>query len=453
MKAETRLRAVIALLLLFRSASLAGLRPKAVRPRPRVQRARRGLQAPGPVSPPQGVREDQSRLPEHSLSGSHRGQHPDAKVALATTLDDVLALQRDFLAGGQGPVRLQKPVAMAVQLLNHPLLESLITARSPISPWLTGRPPLGRVRPGFLRGDPPDQRDFFKTNILSAVELLTARPISMPETRTSAMASIEADKKSGGATGGNYFYVPAASSRPQASPAEAIDAYLAAAAEEYNDAAAKARALYVQVHGSDQGFEAARATSSRRCPSSRSPSRPLPPGRARPSWPRSLPGPNARPASGPTWPSTPHRDHPRRSIWPFSSTTCAHSRPDPMMNPAGLRGRRLRCQTARRPVIDGTNKSSAAAGEARPAASSPNIGARSSRFCHRPRVSLKARATLAGDKRSRSPYDFDKTVPGAEYLLVLVQGEQEHLVDPTLSSAFHKRWSSGISPCSTPRRR
>src|SRR5512143_3141682 len=48
----------------------------------------------------------------------------DAKVFMATTLEEVIALQRDFLTDGRGPVRLQKPVAMAVQLLIHPRLET-----------------------------------------------------------------------------------------------------------------------------------------------------------------------------------------------------------------------------------------------------------------------------------------------------------------------------------------
>jgi hypothetical protein len=42
-----------------------------------------------------------------------------------------------------------------------------------------------------------------------------------------------------------------------------------------------------------------------------------------------------------------------------------------------------------------------------------------------PGVSLKARASLAGDT-VKVAYDFDTTVPAAEYTLVLVQGEQEH---------------------------
>ena len=42
-----------------------------------------------------------------------------AKVELADTLDAVLALQKDHMAKGKGPARLQNPVVMAIQLLKH----------------------------------------------------------------------------------------------------------------------------------------------------------------------------------------------------------------------------------------------------------------------------------------------------------------------------------------------
>ena len=45
-----------------------------------------------------------------------------ARVELAGSLEDVLALQAGFMAKGQGTARLLNPSTMAVQLVNHPSL-------------------------------------------------------------------------------------------------------------------------------------------------------------------------------------------------------------------------------------------------------------------------------------------------------------------------------------------
>ncbi len=48
----------------------------------------------------------------------------NAKVELAETLDAILTLQREFLAGARGPARLQGPFIAADQILTHPRLKS-----------------------------------------------------------------------------------------------------------------------------------------------------------------------------------------------------------------------------------------------------------------------------------------------------------------------------------------
>jgi hypothetical protein len=52
-----------------------------------------------------------------------------AKVELAATLEAVLALQKEAIAKGQGPARLQNPVVMAIQLLKHARLGTFDKAR------------------------------------------------------------------------------------------------------------------------------------------------------------------------------------------------------------------------------------------------------------------------------------------------------------------------------------
>ncbi|MGZ5469132.1 MAG: hypothetical protein ACXW2H_08300 [Candidatus Aminicenantales bacterium] len=439
MKAETRLRAVIALLLLF-SIGVSG------------RLAAQGGQAPPPeyneLVAAYKLQDPSLRLKEFERIKAAYPNTPyreaieasiqDANVALATTLDDVLALQRDFLAGGQGPVRLQKPVAMAVQLLNHPLLESFDHSKV-LDIALAYRAAALRAAsdPASYEGIPQDQRDFFKTNILSAVELLTARAYLNAGDTDKAMASIEAYKKSGGATGGNYFYVLAGILQATGKSAEAIDAYLAAAAEEYNDAAAKARALYVQVHGSDQGFEAAREAKLKALPFQPEPFTAPTAWKGKAVLAELFTGSECPPCVGAdlafdalieTIPSK------------YLAVLVYHlpiPRPDPMMNPAGAaRAGAYDVNSTPTVVIDGTNKSLGGGGRGASGGKFAQYrGAIEPLLSSAPGVSLKARATLAGDKVKVS-YEFDKTVPGAEYLLVLVQGEQEH--KGSNGVAFHK---------------
>ncbi len=362
----------------------------------------------------------------------------DAKVAMAATLDEVLALQKDFLAGGQGPARLQKPVAMAVQLLNHPRLESFDHIRV-LDIALAYRADVLRAAsdPASYVGVPQDQRDLFKTSILSAVELLTARAYLNAGDTDKAMASIEAYKSSGGAKGGNYYYVLAGVLQITGKPAEAMEAYLSAAAEEYGDSAGKARALYVEIHGSDKGFEAARAAKLRALP--------FEPGTftAPAAWKGKtvlaelFTGSECPPCVGAdiafdalieTIPSK------------YLAVLVYHlpiPGPDPMMNPASAaRAGAYDVNSTPTVVIDGANKSLGGGGRgAAEAKFAQYRGAIEPLLSTVPGISLKARASLAGDT-VKVAYDFDKALPGAEYILVLVQGEQEHKGGNGV--AFHK---------------
>ncbi len=98
-----------------------------------------------------------------------------------------------------------------------------------------------------------------------------------------------------------------------------------------------------------------------------------------------------------------------------------------MINPAtALRAGAYGVSSTPTVVIDGTAK--VPGGGGRGAAESKfrqYRGAIEPLLADAPGVSLIARATATGDT-IKVVYDFDKAVPGAEYLLVLAQDEQEH---------------------------
>jgi thiol-disulfide isomerase/thioredoxin len=352
----------------------------------------------------------------------------DAKVSLSDSLDEIAALQKDFLAKTAGPSRLQAPVAMAVQLLNHPRLESFDHTRVlDLTLAYRGAVIRGLDDPAVYEGIPQDQHEAFKAYVLSAIELLTARAYLNAGDSDKAMASVEAYKKAGGATGGNYHYVLAGILQNSGRTAEAADHYLAAAVENYGDAAAKARALYVSLHGSDDGFDASLAAKLKSLPFEPEPFKAPAALRGKTVLAELFTGSECPPCVGAdiafdalieTFPPK------------YLAVLVYHlpiPRPDPMMNPAtALRAGAYGVGSTPTVVIDGVTKLSGGGG--RGAAEGKFRQYREaieSRLPEAPGVSLSARAALSGDT-IKVVYDFDRTVAGSEYLLVLVQDEQEH---------------------------
>ena len=352
----------------------------------------------------------------------------DAKVALATTLEDVISLQKDFLASGQGPVRLQKPVAMAVQLLNHPRLETFDHTRV-LDLVLAYRAQALKAAadPASFEGIPAEQRDYFKSSIVNGFEMLTARAYLNAGDTDKAMYALESYKKSGGATGGNYYYVLAGILENTGKMTQAADAYMAAAVENYMDAAVKARALYAQIHGSADGFQAAFEAKQKALPFQPEPFQPPSVWRGKAVLAELFTGSECPPCVGAdiafdallqTIPSK------------YLAVLVYHlpiPRPDPMMNPAtGSRAGAYGSSSTPTAVIDGTNRS--VGGGGRGAAEAKFVqyrGLIEPLLAAVPAVSLKAQAKLEGDT-VKIAYDLDKVIDGVEYILVLVQGEQEH---------------------------
>ena len=352
----------------------------------------------------------------------------EAKVELTETLELVLSLQQEFIATGRGPARLQNPVVMAVQLLRHPRLATF-DKNAVLSATLKYMDEALRASgdPATYEGIPQDQRDFFKSQFLNALELLSAKAYLNAGDATKATAALDRYKKAGGATGGNYQYVLAAVLERTGKVEGAYDAYLMAAVENYEDAADRAKALYVKIHGQADGFEAALEAKFKALPFRPEPFKAPADWKGKAVLAELFTGSECPPCVGAdlafdglveTIPAK------------YLAVLVYHlpiPRPDPMMNPATqARQSVYGVNSTPMVVIDGTNKTlgggSRGAAEGKfaqyRAALEPLLSAA-------PEVSLKVRASLAGDT-VKAAYEFDKTAPGADYLLVLVQDEQEH---------------------------
>ncbi len=206
-----------------------------------------------------------------------------------------------------------------------------------------------------------------------------------------------------------------------------MESYLAAAVEEYADAAAKGKRLYATLHGSDEGFDAALAAKVKALPFAPGPFKAPAGWKGKAVLAELFTGSECPPCVGAdlafdalieTFPAK------------YLAVLVYHlpiPRPDPMMNPAtALRAGAYGVGSTPTVIIDGTNKSLGGGG--RGAAEGKFAQYRAAiepLLAEAPGVSLIARASLAGDTVTVA-YDLDKAVPGAEYILVLVQDEQEH---------------------------
>lgn len=428
MNAKTRVWAVLALAAVLTAAAAANLAAQGRQAPPEYKELVAAYVMKDPAARLKEFERIKAAYPGSQFAEAIEAGIEESKAALSTTLDELLALQKSFLAGAAGPARLQKPVAMAVQLLNHPLVESfdhtkvLDTALA-----YRGAALKAAADPAAYDGIPEDQRELFKTSVLHAVELLTARAYLHAGDTDRAQAALDSYRKNGGAAGGNYHYVRAGILLSLGKTAEAADAYLAAAAENYSDAAAKARALYVRLHGSEQGFEAALTARLKALPFEPAPFQAPAGWKGKAVLAELFTGSECPPCVG----ADIAFDGLLESIPSnYLAVLVYHlpiPRPDPMMNPAtALRAGAYSVGSTPTVLIDGGNKS--VGGGSRGAAEGrykQYRGVVETLLAKDPGVVLKARASIAGDK-VKVAYDFNRVVSGAEYMLVLVQDEQEH---------------------------
>ena len=351
-----------------------------------------------------------------------------ARVELAETLEDVLALQKDFMAKGQGPARLQNPVVLAAQFLNHPRLGTF-DASAVLGAVLKFREEAVKTAedPAAYEGLPQDQREFFKSQVINAFELLGAKAYLNTGDAAKAMGALDSYKKAGGPTGGNYQYALAAVLERTGKVEGAYDAYLTAAVENYEDAADRAKALYIKIHGQADGFEAALEAKFKALPFHPEPFKAPADWKGKAVLAELFTGSECPPCVGADLAFDGLVEAVPAKYLAVLVYHLPIPRPDPMMNPATKNRQDVYgVNSTPTVVIDGTNKTLGGG----------NRGAAEGKFAQyraaiepllsaAPAVSPKVRASLAGDTVNVS-YDFDKAVPGADYLLVLVQDEQEH---------------------------
>ncbi len=184
----------------------------------------------------------------------------NARIEMATEIESVFELQKPFLAGTDGISRLSYLGRNASQILDHHGLAAFDKGK-------TVEIVLGYVREGLrLAADssytekiPADERRYL-SNIISNLILTEARALVFAGNSGEAGKTLDAYDEVGGPKTSGYHYLRAEIAAGTGRKAEAVQAYLKAAANGARgfsaDAAAKAEALHLELGGTEAGFEA-----------------------------------------------------------------------------------------------------------------------------------------------------------------------------------------------------
>jgi len=361
-----------------------------------------------------------------------------AKVELAGTLDAVLALQKDLLAGGQGAARLQSPIVAADQILSHPKLKTF-NKNDVVDVILRYQEQaLKAVQdPASFQGIPSDRQGPFKTQLINGFELLVAQAYLNAEDTAKAKASLDAYKQGGGVTGGAYLYTLGGVYEKTNKTKEAYDAFLGAAVDNYQDAADRARELYVKLNGKPDGFDAALEARVKALPYEPGPFNAPANWKGKAVLAELFTGSECPPCVGAdlgfdglveTYPAK------------FLAVLEYHlpiPRPDPMMNQATKKRQDYYgINSTPTVVIDGDKDATGGGSRGMAEGKFKQYKAQiDGRLVADPGVALKVKTTRAGDT-IKVDYDFDKPVSGAEVQIVLVQGEEKYKGSNGLE--FHK---------------
>ncbi len=361
-----------------------------------------------------------------------------SKIEMADALEAILAFQKDFLAQSQGPARLQNPLMAADQILQHPKLKTFDKDKVIELVLLYKEEALrAAADSATYQGIPEDRQAFFKSYFLNGFEILVCQAYVNAGDTAKAMDALNAYKKNGGASDAQYFYALGGTYAKMNRAAESYEAYLTAAVENYEDAAAKAKDLYVKLKGKADGFEAQLEAKLKALPF------PAEPFRAPAGWKGKAV--LAELFTGSECPPCVAADLGFDGLieaYPIQYLAILEyhlpiPRPDPMMNPASKKRQDYYgVNSTPTVVIDGDKKMIGGGNRGMAEGKFKDYKAEiNARVNAAPGLVLKARASRIGET-VKVEYDLETPLPGVEYHIALVQAEEEYKGSNGLQ--FHK---------------
>jgi len=180
----------------------------------------------------------------------------EAKVTLTPTLDGILELQKESLKQLEGYFQFMNYSQAAEQILDHKnfikfdkakVTESILSYKAQIDKFLQSQ--------SFINSFPEPMRPQLRQagnefGLYLAWAYLNEGKVDQ------AVLVLEDYKRGGGNIGADYQYVAAEANIRRGRDKDAYEGYLTAAAENYKDAADKAKALYLKINAKTEGFEA-----------------------------------------------------------------------------------------------------------------------------------------------------------------------------------------------------
>jgi hypothetical protein len=351
-----------------------------------------------------------------------------AKIELAGTLDAVLALQKDFLSKGQGPDRLQNPFVAADQILGHPKLGTF-NKTEVLNIILKYREDARKAagETGTYQGIPQNQQSAFKSYFVTGFAIPVAQAYLNAGDAAKAVAILDVYKKDGGPSDSIYYYSLAGAYEKLGKTQEAYDAYLAAAVESYADATDRAKALYAKINGKADGFEAVLEAKLKSLPYHPEPFKAPADWKGKAVLAELFTGSECPPCVGADLGFDGLIESYPTKYLAILEYHLPIPRPDPMMNPATKKRQDYYGVNSTPTVVIDGNKNTSGGGSRGMAEGKYKQykGEIDSLLSAAPVGVLKAQAARAGDV-VKVEYDLGKPVDGAEYQIVLVQGEESY---------------------------
>ena len=351
-----------------------------------------------------------------------------AKVELADTLEAVLSLQKNGVGRAQGLERLETLTGAAEEILDHPRLKtfspSAVTAA--VQAYRDQALTLA-AEPGTFKEIPADQRAFAKGYFLGGFEVSLALAYLNDGRAAKSLETLGAYRKGGGQADGRFFYALAGAQAKLGRTKEALESYLEAAVARYKDAADKAKAVFVALNGSETGFGAALEVKERELPFKVAPFKPLAQWKGKAVLAEIFTGSECPPCVGADLGFDGLIESFPDKYLAVLEYHLPIPRPDPMMNAATKKRQGFYGVNSTPTVfIDGEAKLGGGGSRGMAEEKYKQYAAEiATRLSAAPGVGLTVEAKRAGDE-VRVKCGFDRAAAGAEYSVVLVQGEEKY---------------------------
>lgn len=189
-----------------------------------------------------------------------------ARIGLAPDVDAIVKLQQPVLQSAQGTGRIFSYYSASMQILRHKNIAQFDKKKitKAVEEYVADGLKLASD-PEFVKTIPPDQRDYARSNAPTLYLALAMAYLNEGQAEKSQKC-LQDYVKSGGMQEKTYDYLLGSTLGAMGKNKEALDSFLRAAAESFEDAAEKAREYWIKVNGSSEGFEAGLEARQRQLP-------------------------------------------------------------------------------------------------------------------------------------------------------------------------------------------